>query len=85
MVRRKGYISWRMKDNGVHLPCPNMASATLRDIGAAIKLRLTLAQEISASKWPSVPSEVDFCTKSASVAESHSERQAASFSIRRAS
>lgn len=38
------------------------------------ELQLTLAQEISVSKSPSKVSEVDFCTNSVSVTESHSER-----------
>lgn len=48
------------------------------------ELQLTLAQEISVSKSPSKVSEVDFCTSSVSVTESHSEREAASFFILRA-
>lgn len=48
------------------------------------ELQLTLAQEISVSKSPSKVSEVDFCTNSVSVTESHSEREAASFFIFRA-
>ena len=48
------------------------------------ELQLTLAQEISVSKSPSKVSEVDFCTSSVSVTESHSEREAASFFIFRA-
>lgn len=43
--------------------------------------KLTLAQEISVSRSPITPSDVDFCTSSASVAESHSERVSASFLI----
>ena len=49
------------------------------------ELQLTLAQEISVSKSPSKVSEVDFCTNSVSVTESHAERAAASFFIYRAS
>jgi len=46
---------------------------------------LTFAQAISESRSESKLSEVDFCTNSASVAASHSDKEAASFLILRAS
>lgn len=46
---------------------------------------LTLAQAISESRSESKLSEVDFCTNSASVVASHSDKEAASFLILRAS
>lgn len=46
---------------------------------------LTLAQAISESRSESKLSEADFCTSSASVVASHSDKEAASFLILRAS
>lgn len=75
-----------MEENDIHPDCPEQKChrSRWRDIGGPPELQLTLAQEISVSKSPSKPSEVDFCTSSVSVTESHSEREAASFFIFRA-
>lgn len=85
MEKGKDDIQYEMETNDIYPDFSDQNATDYTDnLCGSPELQLTLAQEISVSKSPSKVSEVDFCTNSVSVTESHSERAAASFFIFRA-